>query len=124
MVLKPIGSPPPALRAALGMKDGWNDNPVFFSSEENLIGKSPDQCSAKVLVYQRKLLGMAENGVEGGVDVQQKVRAESGEALFVPTERFAHFRLGLGADDQFERHLRPLIRSRTTSQGDPWLGSW
>lgn len=48
----------------------------------------------------RIMSGIAENGVEGGVYVQQKIRAESGDALLVPIEGFSHFRLCLGADIQ------------------------
>lgn len=113
----------PSLRAAFSVEDGENDNSMLFEHEENLIGKSPDQCTAEVPVHHRKPLGTAEDGVKGGVNVKQKVRPESGDSLLIPVEGFAHFRLGLGTDKQLVLHLRPLIRSRTISQGDPLPGS-
>lgn len=113
----------PLPRITSGTKHGKNDNPRLFEHKENLIGEAPDEGTAKVVVHNRKLAGIAEYGMERGVYVQQEIRTETGDAFLVLVKGVAQFRFCLGADDQFKRHRRLLMRSLTMSQGDPLEGS-
>jgi hypothetical protein len=68
------------------MKHGKNDNPRLFKHKENLVGEAPDEGPAEVIVSNRKLAGIAEDGMERGIYVQQKIRAESRNAVLIPVK--------------------------------------
>lgn len=105
------------------MEDGENDHPMFLWNKENLIRKAPDQCPPQIFVKDRKLLRVTEYGVKCGVNIEQKIGLKSGNTFLIPFIGGAQVRFRFGTDNQFERHRLPLIRSRTTSQGEPWARS-
>lgn len=73
-------------------------------------------------VTHRILIWIAVEATEGRLHREQKLRAESGQTLFVPIESFCQLRFTLGPNDQLMAQARLRTRSRTNSQGDPASG--
>ena len=117
------GSFLPAPRVASCVEYGENDHSMFCWNKENLVREASHQCPAQIFVNDGKLLRVAEYGGKCGVKVEQKIGPESGDAILLPFKSGAQVLFRLGTDNEFERHRRILIRSRTTSQGEPLSGS-
>lgn len=48
------------------MKDGQDNDPLFFGDEEDLVGETAGEHATHALVDQRILLRIARHGMENG----------------------------------------------------------
>ncbi len=106
------------------MKDREDNNLIFLFHKENLVRESSDEGATDAFMYQGKLARTPVYGVKCSINIEQKIRAKSRQPRFVPIKGLADVRLGFWADQQGAPHRRPpLIRSRTSSHGEPLAGS-
>jgi hypothetical protein len=108
---------------ASAVKDGHHRNNIRFHDEEHLIRESPRQDPADTPIDDGVLKRIAQDGVHRHIDGYEQIRTKAGNATFVSLEGFRELGLGFGSNRQVVGHFRLAIRSRTTGQGVPAVGS-
>lgn len=77
------------------MQNGENYNPVRFDPIEHGVGKAGDKKSSDIHVERSKHSGKLFDGIERGVDLDEKLLAQSGNLLFIYINaRWTNFTIG------------------------------
>lgn len=104
------------------MEDRQDDNTLGVIHEEHFVGESTRERASDDAMHMGLLLRMAQDRVECGIHTQKELGTESGDAFFIPVKRVCHLLFRFRSNDEPKAHLRLLMRSRTTPQGDPSSG--
>ena len=109
---------------SLGVEDGEHHYALLILDIEDRVGETAQQGTAHAAMHVRKLPGRAQQRLEHGLHVQQKIVSQTSDSLFIPIKGGGQFRFRFGSDDEPTAHLRPRMRSRTLSHGEPASGCW
>lgn len=66
------------------MQDCENHNPVRFDPIEDRVGKAGDEQPSDIRVERSKHPGKLFDGIERGIDLDEKLLAQAANLLFIP----------------------------------------